>query len=102
MPESLYRPPANVCPLCQFRAVPNDRSVCERCVPAVPQRDELSEVHAACMEHVRIRNEMGKLIARLVATHDGEPCRLDHHGYCQSHNYAAPCPVADARVLLSE
>lgn len=28
---------------------------------------ELTEVHAACMEHVRIRNEMGERIAKLEA-----------------------------------
>ena len=30
---------------------------------------------------------------------DPEPCRLDHHGYCQEHNWMdeSPCPQARAR-----
>lgn len=29
-----------------------------------------------------------------------EPCRFDHHGYCQAHFVSSPCEVADARRLL--
>lgn len=30
-----------------------------------------------------------------------EPCRYDHHGYCQSHALdPAPCPVEQMRSLL--
>ena len=37
------------------------------------------------------------LLGKLV---DDEPCRLDHHGNCQSHNLENPCSVARARDLL--
>lgn len=36
----------------------------------------------------------------LNAVDDGE-CRLDHHGYCQSHWLEDPCSVAVARDLLA-
>lgn len=34
---------------------------------------------------------------------DDEPCRFDHHGYCQTHGWLQPgrCPVARARDLLA-
>lgn len=38
------------------------------------------------------------LLRRLVGNQDTR-CRLDHHGYCQEHNYADPCPVPDAQRL---
>ena len=30
-----------------------------------------------------------------------EPCRLDHHGYCQEHFLSQPCVVAAARAALA-
>lgn len=38
------------------------------------------------------------VFARLV---DDEPCSLDHHGNCQTHNLGNPCEVAQARELLA-
>lgn len=35
---------------------------------------------------------------------DPDPCRLDHHGYCQAHNWLCggkPCPHARAREVLA-
>lgn len=29
-----------------------------------------------------------------------EPCRFDHHGYCQEHFISSPCEVATARHIL--
>ncbi|MBY0515112.1 MAG: hypothetical protein K2P78_14560 [Gemmataceae bacterium] len=58
---------AELCPLCRVRTPPEGRSVCERCLPPNPARtlaDELSECHAACMEHVRVRNELGERLER--------------------------------------
>ena len=45
-------------------------------------------------------------IAELVEALDGliddEPCRYDHHGYCQSHFITAPCEMAVARATLAK
>lgn len=32
---------------------------------------------------------------------DDEECRLDHHGYCQTHTLSKPCANATARALLT-
>lgn len=42
--------------------------------------------------------KMLSLLRRLVGNEDTR-CRIDHHGYCQEHNYADPCPVPDAQRL---
>lgn len=31
-----------------------------------------------------------------------DPCRFDHHGYCQAHFLSSPCEVATARHILEE
>lgn len=31
---------------------------------------------------------------------DNEPCRLDHHGYCQTHNLSEDCSNKRAKELL--
>lgn len=46
MPESLYHQPKNVCPLCNWRAVPDSRSVCERCVPSKAMPSQCAAVGA--------------------------------------------------------
>ena len=50
-------------------------------------------------ENARLR----KLLIDFLAVND-EPCRLDHHGYCQAHwlHSAADCPVARARTAIGE
>lgn len=42
--------------------------------------------------------QLVELLRRLVANQDTK-CRIDHHGYCQEHNFADPCPVPDAQRL---
>jgi hypothetical protein len=38
-----------------------------------------------------------RLIAQLI---DPDPCRYDHHGYCQAHSlHSAPCPHEQAKAL---
>jgi hypothetical protein len=32
---------------------------------------------------------------------DDDPCRLDHHGNCQTHSLGNPCNVAEAREFLA-
>lgn len=33
---------------------------------------------------------------------DDDPCRLDHHGYCQTHGWLneTPCPYGRAREII--
>ena len=43
--------------------------------------------------------ELRKLLAELI---DHEPCRYDHHGYCQAHGLSAqPCRMQRARAALA-
>lgn len=53
------------------------------------------------VEYVRADLHQGAvdLLATFV---DDDPCDLDHHGYCQTHNWLEPgeCNVARARRLL--
>lgn len=39
-------------------------------------------------------------ILRKMEEKEEESCRLDHHGFCQSHGCGAPCLVAEAREAL--
>ena len=41
-------------------------------------------------------------LAGLVACQGDDPCRYDHHGYCQEHYIEAECSVAKARAALTE
>lgn len=41
-----------------------------------------------------------RLALRDLVDHEDEPCRFDHHGYCQEHTLTKPCAVAVARALL--
>lgn len=45
-------------------------------------------------------HQLEEALLALEALVDNEPCRFDHHGYCQSHTIGLPCPVAVARNLL--
>lgn len=38
----------------------------------------------------------------LLAPFSDDPCRLDHHGYCQAHFLELHCCVAKARAALSQ
>jgi len=40
-------------------------------------------------------------LVRLLDVLD-EPCRYDHHGYCQTHFVENPCRVAEARALVCQ
>ena len=46
---------------------------------------------------------LGDIIEVLNNVLDDEPCRLDHHGYCQTHDWpdASPCPNKRGNTLLS-
>lgn len=57
MSESLYRPAANVCPMCNWRALPDGRSVCFRCVPldaakskALARQEQLKQWPGGCLD----------------------------------------------------
>ena len=41
--------------------------------------------------------QLEELLGKLI---DDEPCRLDHHGYCQTHRLEENCSVARARELI--
>lgn len=53
----------------------------------------LARVQALTAEVWRLR----KLLQRNI---DNEPCRLDHHGYCQTHYLEEDCSVAAASAAL--
>ncbi len=95
-----FRPPGDANP----RAVAD---ACDRVAGAVG-----SPLHeAAALMLRRLMGEMAAaqdaaadagqavaLLRRLVANQDTR-CQLDHHGYCQEHDFAAPCPVPEAQKL---
>lgn len=76
---SLYRPMDPIlCVLCRRPNPTPESSACPTCVPpdegeirmrgrVAALETEVNTLHAACMEHVRIRNEMGERIAKLEA-----------------------------------
>lgn len=41
-------------------------------------------------------------ILRRMVDHENDPCELDHHGSCQTHNSGSPCITAVARRSLAE
>ncbi len=54
------------------------------------------------LEHQKLRiEELEELVYQLT---DDEECRLDHHGYCQTHCYFGryECPTSKARKLLNK
>jgi len=48
--------------------------------------------------HPHLRH-LGALFPQLV---DPDACRLDHHGFCQTHFCRPPCPHGMAQQLLTE
>lgn len=70
---------------------PTLASLPSRGVPLVPM------IHRAC-ENAELR----KLLTGLVEGED-QPCRFDHHGYCQEHGWfgePGECYLAQARTAL--
>lgn len=57
--------------------------------------------HSAAVDSLSSENaQLRLLVAELT---DDDPCRYDHHGYCQAHSLdEAPCPHARAKELLAE
>lgn len=47
-----------------------------------------------------LAEEADALRAALTGLVDDEPCRLDHHGACQTHGASNPCAMAAARAAL--
>ena len=45
---------------------------------------------------------VGELVEALEGLIDDEPCRYDHHGYCQTHFITEPCEMAVARAALTK
>ena len=68
---------------------------------AIPifQAEICAEAYA---ELTRLTSELSKARVLLESLVDDEPCRTDHHGYCQTHNLSHPCEVAEARRYLKE
>ena len=67
-----------------------------------PQPDDrmLAIVYAAGRRQAAA--DIQQLIVDLT---DEDPCRFDHHGYCQAHGWMATdprCPHARAKELLAE
>lgn len=58
----------------------------EQCV----QRSELLATRAE-------RDEARATLARFI---DPDPCRFDHHGFCQTHGHEPPCAVDEAKRLV--
>lgn len=56
------------------------------------------------MSEGELRQRIAQLESVLRDLIDDDPCRFDHHGYCQTHGWLHPgrCPVARARELLAE
>lgn len=46
------------------------------------------------------RTELRALLEEFVDSCGEEPCRFDHHGFCQEHMSSPPCLVAEARKML--
>lgn len=51
---------------------------------------------------LRARELIWKFIAVWEAMLDPDECRLDHHGYCQSHNLGRPCEQVLLREAISQ
>lgn len=68
------------------------------CLVAAARVEQLAAALAA------ERAKVAKLVAagkRVLAPLD-EPCRHDHHGYCQAHFIEADCSVAALRAAITE
>lgn len=83
--------------------------------------DRLAEIRARLTESGEIENKRNNNLTFLLSLvdqlqvqlddrnnlihdlHDPGPCLLDHHGYCQEHNWFEtdpPCPDARAQALV--
>lgn len=98
-----------LCVLCR-RPNPNPScSACPTCIP--PDEGEMrlqgkvkaleAEVRMYQESCERLRDECNTMLdlLRRITGNDDVTCRLDHHGYCQEHNFAAPCPIPEAHRL---
>jgi DNA repair ATPase RecN len=63
-------------------------------------RAEAAEAKLAASE-ARVE-KLRAALADLVACQGNDPCRYDHHGYCQEHYIEADCSVKKARAALEE
>ena len=55
------------------------------------------------LDHIDGLTELARELAEaLDRITDDEPCRLDHHGYCQEHSLTAPCHTAIAISILAQ
>ena len=76
--------------------------------PRLTQRDvdgwnrENEYVNERCRERDALTGLARELAEALDRMTDDEPCRLDHHGYCQEHSLTAPCHTAVALGLLAK
>lgn len=61
---------------------------------AIRERDSLARRLAKRFDETE---QLRALLGRFV---DDEPCRVDHHGNCQTHGHEQPCAVAEARRVL--
>lgn len=41
-----------------------------------------------------------KTLLRRVVGNEDTRCLIDHNGFCQEHDYAAPCPIPAAHALV--
>lgn len=52
-------------------------------------------------DHLTENARLRAALTRLLAPFEGDPCRYDHHGYCQAHFIEDDCCVAEARAALA-
>jgi hypothetical protein len=50
----------------------------------------------------RLKECNRELVRALEGLVDDEPCRYDHHGYCQTHRLNNPCEMQVARAALKK
>jgi hypothetical protein len=66
--------------------------------PPLTVEDRLGQALTAARE---LRQKNVQLRAALEGLVDDEPCRLDNHGYCQTHGVTKPCVMQVARQALA-
>ena len=47
-------------------------------------------------------SRLREALEALLKPFENDPCRLDHHGYCQAHFIEEDCSVAKARKILAQ
>jgi hypothetical protein len=66
-------------------------------------KDVAEKIIEACNAHEKLVAENGRLKKLLERFIDDEPCSLDHHGYCQTHDFTeGGCGVSQAKQALEE